>query len=176
MKIESAMLLGGPGSGKSTYSEAISKHFGISHIYPGDVLRKSDDPEVKALLSKGEFAPLDVVVKIIKQEISKSPDGYILDGFPRNMEQVKEMQKANIEVNRVIYLDVSEAEVVRRLTARGRVDDTSEIVKKRLRVYEKETGPVVDYYKDRSEFINIKAEGYTAEKISKKNIKELEND
>ena len=56
------MLLGGPGSGKSTYSEAISKHFGIPHIYPGDILRKSDDPEVKALISKGEFAPLDVVV------------------------------------------------------------------------------------------------------------------
>ena len=170
------MLLGGPGSGKSTYSEAISKHFGIPHIYPGDVLRKSADPEVKALLSKGEFAPLDVVVKIIKQEISKSPDGYILDGFPRNMEQLKEMQKANIEVNRVIYLDESEAEVLRRLTARGRADDKPEIVKNRLKVYERETGPVVDYYKDRNEFINIKAEGDTAANISKEIIKELEND
>ncbi len=170
------MLLGGPGSGKSTYSEAISKHFDIPHIYPGDILRKTDDPEIKALLSKGEFAPLDVVVKIIKQEILKSPNGYILDGFPRNMEQLKEMQKASIEVNQVVYLDVSEAEVVRRLTARGRADDKPEIVKNRLKVYEKETGPVVDYYKDRSEFISINAEGDTAENISNKIIKELEND
>jgi len=170
------MMLGGPGSGKSTYSEATSKHFGIPHIYPGDVLRKSADPEVKALLSKGEFAPLDVVVKIIKQEISKSPNGYILDGFPRNMEQLKEMQKANIEVNRVIYLDESEAETLRRLTARARFDDTLEIIKNRFKVYARETGPVVDYYKDKNEFISIKAGGDTAENTSKKIIKELEND
>ena len=83
------MLLGGPGSGKSTYSEYISKHFDIPHIYPGDMLRKSDDPEVKALISKGEFAPLAVVVKIIKQEIAKAPNGYILDGFPTQSRTVK---------------------------------------------------------------------------------------
>ena len=123
------MLLGGPGSGKSTYSEYISEHFGIPHIYPGDMLRKSTDPKVKALLAKGEFAPLDVVVKIIKQDIAKAPNGYILDGFPRNLEQLKEMQDAGIEINRVIYLDVSDAEVIKRLTARGRADDTPEIVK-----------------------------------------------
>jgi len=51
------MMIGGPGSGKSTYSKAISKHYGIPHIYAGDILRKSEDPEVKALLSKGELAP-----------------------------------------------------------------------------------------------------------------------
>ena len=76
------MLLGGPGSGKSTYSEYISKHFDIPHIYPGDMLRKSDDPEVKELLAKGEFAPLDVVVKIIKQEIAKAPEWLYIRWFP----------------------------------------------------------------------------------------------
>ena len=65
------MILGGPGSGKSTYSEYISEHFDIPHIYPGDMLRKSTDPEVKALLAKGEFAPLDVVVKLIKQRLQR---------------------------------------------------------------------------------------------------------
>ena len=168
------MLLGGPGSGKSTYSEFISKHFDIPHIYPGDMLRKSDDPEVKALISKGEVAPVDVVVKIIKQEIAKAPNGYILDGFPRNLEQLKEMQAANIEVNRVVYLDVSDAEVIRRLTSRGRADDTPEIVKNRLKVYDRETGPVVDYYKDKKEFHSVKAEGGTPETIAKKIIRDIE--
>ena len=168
------MLLGGPGSGKSTYSEFISEHFDIPHIYPGDMLRKSDDPEVKALISKGEFAPLDVVVKIIKQEIAKAPNGYILDGFPRNLEQLKEMQDSSIEINRVVYLDVSEKEVIRRLTSRGRADDTPEIVKNRLRVYERETGPVVDYYKGKKEFYSIEAEGGTPEAIADKIIKEVE--
>ena len=68
------MMIGGPGSGKSTYSKAISKHYGIPHIYAGDILRKSEDPEVKALLSKGELAPLDVTLKLIKAEISKATE------------------------------------------------------------------------------------------------------
>jgi len=168
------MLLGGPGSGKSTLAEYISEHFDIPHIYPGDMLRKSDDPEVKALLAKGEFAPLDVVVKIIKQEIAKAPNGYILDGFPRNLEQLKEMHDAGIEINRVIYLDVSDAEVIRRLTARGRADDTPEIVKNRLKVYQRETGPVVDYYKGKKEFQSVKAEGGTPENIAQKIIRDIE--
>ena len=67
----------------------ISEHFDIPHIYPGDMLRKSDDPEVKALLAKGEFAPLDVVVKIIKQEIAKAPNGYILRWFPSQSRTVE---------------------------------------------------------------------------------------
>ena len=168
------MYLGGPGSGKSTHSKYISKHFDIPHIYPGDMLRKSDDSEVKELLAKGEFAPLDVVVKLIKQEIAKAPNGYVLDGFPRNLEQLKEMQDAGIEINRVIYLDVSANEVIRRLTARGRVDDTPEIVKNRLKVYERETGPVVDYYKGKKEFDSVNAEGDTAENIAKKIIRDIE--
>ena len=168
------MYLGGPGSGKSTHSKYISKHFDIPHIYPGDMLRKSDDSEVKKLLAKGEFAPLDVVVKLIKQEIAKAPNGYILDGFPRNLEQLKVMQDASIEINRVIYLDVSVAEVIKRLTSRGRADDTPEIVKNRLKVYERETGPVVDYYKDKKEFHSINAEGDIAENIAKKIIRDIE--
>ena len=168
------MYLGGPGSGKSTHSKYISKHFDIPHIYPGDMLRKSDDSEVKELLAKGEFAPLDMVVKLIKQEIAKAPNGYVLDGFPRNLEQLKEMHDANIEINRVIYLDVSVDEVIRRLTSRGRVDDTPEIIKNRLKVYDRETGPVVDYYKGKKEFHSVKAEGGTPETIAKKIIRDIE--
>ena len=168
------MYLGGPGSGKSTHSKYTSKHFDIPPIYPGDKLRKSTDPEVKALLAKGEFAPLNMVVKLIKQEIAKAPNGYVLDGFPRNLEQLKEMHDANIEINRVIYLDVSVDEVIRRLTSRGRVDDTPEIIKNRLKVYDRETGPVVDYYKGKKEFHSINAEGNTAENIAKKIIRDIE--
>ena len=115
-----------------------------------------------------------MVVKIIKQEIAKAPNGYILDGFPRNLEQLKEMQDSNIEINRVVYLDVSEKEVIRRLTSRGRADDTPEIVKNRLKVYERETGPVVNYYKGKKEVYSKKAEGGTPDAIADKIIKEVE--
>jgi adenylate kinase len=78
------------------------------------------------------------------------------------------MEKANIEYDHVINLQVSEEEVIRRLTARGRADDKPEIIKNRLKVYHRETAPLLTYYKD--EIINIKAEGNTPEKISKEII------
>ena len=78
------------------------------------------------------------------------------------------MEEANIEYDHVVNLQVSEEEVIRRLTARGRADDKPEIIKNRLKVYHRETAPLLTYYKD--EIINIKAEGSTPEKISKEII------
>ena len=82
------------------------------------------------------------------------------------------MEKANIEYDHVINLQVSEEEVIRRLTARGRADDKPEIIKNRLKVYNRETAPLLTYYKD--EIINIKAEGSTPEKISKEIIGKIQ--
>ena len=173
------IMIGGPGSGKSTYSEIITKKLGIPHIYTGDMMRelaKQDTPngkKVKELLSKGEFAPLDIVIDTVKTRLEQSDAqrGYIFDGFPRNIEQAKRMEKENIEYDYVINLEVSEEEVVRRLTARGRADDKPEIIKNRLKVYHRETAPLLDYYKD--EIINIKAEGHTPEEIAKTIMREI---
>ena len=173
------IMIGGPGAGKSTYSEIITKKLNIPHIYTGDMMRqlaKQDTPDgrrVKDLLSKGQFAPLNIVINAVKERVSK-PDaqkGYVFDGFPRNVEQAQRMEKEGIEYDHVINLVVSEEEVIRRLTARGREDDKPEIIKKRLAVYEKETRPLLDYYKN--EIINIKAEGSTPENIANEIIKKV---
>ena len=161
-------MIGGPGAGKSTYSEILEKKLDIPHIYTGDMMRalsKKNDI-VKHLLAKGEFAPTHTVIQAVQDRLEK-PDtqkGYIFDGFPRNIEQAKEMEKVGIKYDHVIYLDVSKEEVIRRLTARGRADDKPEIIIKRLEVYEKEPAPLLDYYKD--ELIKIKAEGGTKEEIA----------
>ena len=166
------IMIGGPGSGKSTYSNLIKKELGIAHIYTGDMMRelaRQNTPEgkkVKELLSKGEFAPTPIVIKAVKERMKK-PDamkGYVFDGFPRNVEQAKAMEEKGIKYNHVVYLDVSEKEVIRRLTARGREDDKPEIIKNRLKVFERETEPLLDYYKD--ELIIINAEGGTPEEIA----------
>ena len=167
------IMIGGPGSGKSTYSELIKKELGIAHIYTGDMMRdlaKQNTPDgkrVKELLAKGEFAPTPVVIDAVKERMKK-PDaqkGYVFDGFPRNIEQAKAMEEKGIEYDYVIYLDVSEEEVVKRLTARGRADDKPDIIKKRLKVFHRETAPLLTYYKN--EIIKIKAEGSTPEDIAK---------
>ena len=162
------IMIGGPGSGKSTYSEIITKKLNIPHIYTGDMMRKlaKTNDQVKDLLAKGKFAPTDIVINAVLDRLEK-PDaqkGYIFDGFPRNIEQAKAMEEKGIKYDYVIYLDVSEEEVIKRLTARGRADDKPEIIKTRLKVFEKETAPLLDYYKD--ELIRIKAEGKPKEEIA----------
>ena len=173
------IMIGGPGSGKSTYSEIITKKLNIPHIYTGDMLRKlakTDTPDgkkVKALLDDGKFAPIDITFRVVKERLAKpdAQDGYLFDGFPRNVEQAKRMEEEGIEYDHVINLVVSEEEVIKRLTARGREDDKPEIIKKRLAVYEKETRPLLDYFKN--EIINIKAEGGTPEEIAAKIVEKL---
>ena len=155
-------MIGGPGSGKSTYSNLIKKELGIAHIYTGDMMRdlsKKDTPDgkkVKALLDQGKFAPTEIVMREVINRLKK-PDarnGYVFDGFPRSMEQVRAMDKNNIEHNFIINLQVSEQEVIRRLTARGRADDKPEVIKQRLREHEKQVGPVIRHFED--QLINIK--------------------
>ena len=177
------IIMGGPGSGKSTYSEYLIRHFGIKHIYPGGLLRKEIDkggPEgmkIKKLLDQGKFAPNDVVLKLVKEALSEddASKGYVLDGYPRYMQQVRDMEKNGIAYDVVVFLDVSNEEVIRRLTKRGRKDDKPDIINDRIQLYKKETGPAIEHYKKRPGFISIKAEGKEPGDIAKDIIKEIEN-
>jgi adenylate kinase len=177
------IIMGGPGSGKSTYSEYITRHFSIKHIYPGGLLRKEidkggpDGQMIKDLLDKGKFAPNDIVLKLVKKALQEkdASKGYVLDGYPRYMQQVRDMEKNGIAYDVVVFLDVSNEEVIRRLTKRGRKDDKPDIINDRIQLYKKETGPAIEHYKKRPGFISIKAEGKEPGDIAKDIIKEIEN-
>ena len=173
------IMIGGPGSGKSTYSKFISKHFGIPHVYTGDMMRElqKKDPEVAKIMDRGDLVPIGKVMKALTSRLAKddTENGYILDGFPRNIEQLNKMREEEIGYNYVVYLNVSDEEVIRRLTARGRKDDKPEIIKNRLKVYEKETGPgVKEFRKSPRRFIEIKAEGRDEKSIAADIIREIE--
>ena len=176
------IMLGGPGSGKSTYTEYLIRHFQINHIYPGGMLRKEVEKnseigkQVKAIIDRGEFAPNQIVLDLIKAQIEKSPKGYILDGWPRYMQQVEDMEKNDIGYDYAVFLDVSRDEVLRRLLARGRADDTEEIINNRIELYKKETGPVIEYMRGRPGFLEIKAEGGTPEETANEIIRKIENE
>ena len=174
------VMLGGPGSGKSTYTEYLIRHFRINHIYPGGMLRKEVEnnteigKRVKEILAKGQFVPNDIVLDLIKKSVSESPNGYVLDGWPRYMQQVRDMEASNIGVDFAVFLDVSREEVLKRLLARGRADDTEVIINNRIDLYKRETGPVVEYFRDKQGFLEIKAQGDTAENIANNIIRRIE--
>ena len=176
------VMLGGPGSGKSTYTEYLIRHFRINHIYPGGMLRKEVEnnteigKRVKEILAKGQFVPNDIVLDLIKKSVSESPNGYVLDGWPRYMQQVRDMEASNIGVDFAVFLDVSREEVLKRLLARGRADDTEEIINNRIDLYKRETGPVVEYFRDKQGFLEIKAQGDTAENIANNIIRTIEDE
>ena len=176
------IMLGGPGSGKSTYTEYLIKHFNITHIYPGGMLRKEVEKgseigkQVKSIIDRGEFVPNQIVLDLITKKVEQSPQGYVLDGWPRYMQQVEDMEKNEIGYDYAVFLDVSRDEVMRRLLARGRADDTEEIIGNRIELYKKETGPVVEYMRNRPGFIEVKAEGGTPEETANEIIRRIENE
>ena len=176
------IMLGGPGSGKSTYTEYLIRHFQINHIYPGGMLRKEVEnnteigQRVKDIISKGQFVPNQIVLDLIKDKVNKSPNGYVLDGWPRYMQQVEDMEKNEIGYDYAVFLDVSREEVLRRLLARGRADDTEEIINNRIELYKKETGPVVEYMRKRPGFITVNSEQGTPEETANEIIKRIEDE
>ena len=96
-------------------------------------------------------------------------------GF-RYMQQVEDMEKNEIGYDYAVFLDVSREEVLRRLLARGRADDTEEIINNRIELYKKETGIVVEYLRKKDNFLEIKAEGGTPEETAKEIIRKIENE
>ena len=175
------VMLGGPGSGKSTYTEYLIKHFNITHIYPGGMLRKEVEKGseigkiAKSIIDRGEFVPNQIVLELIKKKVEQSPQGYVLDGWPRYMQQVEDMEKNEIGYDYAVFLDVSREEVLRRLLARGRADDTEEIINNRIELYKKETGPVIEYMRKRPGFITVNSEQGTPEETANEIIKRIEN-
>ena len=103
------VMLGGPGSGKSTYTEYLVKEYDITHIYPGGMLRKEVEKGseigkiAKSIIDRGEFVPNQIVLELIKDKVEKSPKGYVLDGWPRYMQQVEDMEKNEIGYDYAVF-------------------------------------------------------------------------
>ncbi|MHB0912721.1 MAG: adenylate kinase family protein [Armatimonadota bacterium] len=153
-------LIGPPGSGKSTQSERLADRFGIRHIYAGDLLRDEAlrNPTVRESLRQGSLVDADIVIPLVAKEIRRS-FGYVLDGFPRTMEQVYGLEALHESLDAVIYLELSEPEIVKRLLRRHRPDDTPEIIRRRIDLFHSESDPVIRYYAARGLLHPVDASG-----------------
>jgi adenylate kinase len=159
------LLIGPPGSGKGTQGERLAARLGVEHIAAGDLLRAevaAGTPlgeQVAAFLERGDLVPDVVIVSLLLPKVlgAAAAGGYLLDGFPRSVDQAVEARKLADQVDAgpdaVVYLDAPRDELIRRILARakveGRADDNEETVANRLRVFDEATHPLVDYYRGR---------------------------
>lgn len=162
------VLLGAPGSGKGTQAVDLSQDLNIPHISLGDLLRdhkKRDTDlgkEAGSYMNQGLLVPDSLVIRVLADRVTHpdSSKGYILDGFPRTLEQAKELEKNILGSRRlvVVNLDVSDQILVKRLGGRGREDDTPDVVQQRLKVYHDQTSPLINFYKKKGVLVNIEGD------------------
>jgi adenylate kinase len=168
------VILGPPGAGKGTQAKRISTETGIPHIATGDMLRMAMEEQtemgvrIKPIYDAGDLVPDDLMIELIRERLSASDttDGFILDGFPRNVAQAEALDRMLEEIDReltaVLYFQVPDELAVERLHVRalqeGRTDDTPEIIRHRLEVFHQSTEPVVEYYRSKGILVGIHAE------------------
>ena len=159
------LLIGPPGSGKGTQGDRLAERLGLEHIAAGDLLRAEVTADtalgrrVTDYMRRGDLVPDIVILSLLMPKVLAAADnqGYLLDGFPRSVEQAVEARKLAEQVgaspDAVIYLDAPRDVLVARIVARaeieGRSDDNLETVTNRLRVFDEATAPLVDYYRGR---------------------------
>jgi len=170
------VLFGPPGSGKGTQSAKLIEKYHLVHLSTGDILRgelaaKSTlGLEAKKYMDKGELVPDQVVIDMIgkKLDASKGSRGFIFDGFPRTTSQAEALDdllnKRGMSITLMAALEVPHDELVKRLLNRGkesgRADDQNpEIIENRIRVYHKETSPVINYYEACGKFHPVEGVG-----------------
>jgi len=194
------ILFGPPGAGKGTQAKKIVEKYGIVHLSTGDMFReaKKSDEKISSLMAAGKLIPDEVVVEMVQKRLQKDDvkKGFLLDGFPRTLNQAKALdemlKKENIKLDAVLFIDIPHEEAVKRIAGRRvcacgasfhvhflkpkvegrcdlcgsnliqRADDKEETVKERLRVYDEQTKPLIEYYKNAG--IMVKIDGAKDEK------------
>lgn len=149
------ILMGSQGSGKSTQGDLLAGKLGIPHISTGEIFRTSSDPKIKDLLAKGQLIDDETTYEVVRQSIA-GLEGFIFDGFPRNLDQA---QKEVFPVDLVINIVLTNEEAVKRLMLRKREDDTLELITERLRIYHELTEPVLDFYRKQGVLKDIDGSG-----------------
>lgn len=148
------IFLGMQGSGKSTQAKKLAEDLDMPYVEMGQLLRdKSHDKDdiakrVQEALSTGKLVENQITIDCLKNKLSQPgfEKGYVLDGYPRNKNQLIALEP---DISKVFYINVSDDEATRRLMTRGRHDDSPELIKERIRIYHDETEPLLEYFKEK---------------------------
>ncbi|MBQ0922887.1 adenylate kinase [Saccharopolyspora endophytica] len=155
------VLVGPPGAGKGTQAAVLSEKLGVPHISTGDLFRANignSTPlgqKAKSYMDAGELVPDEVTNEMVRDRLGDedAAQGFLLDGYPRNTAQAEVLSgilgEKDLALTAVVQFDVPEEELVKRMLARGRSDDTEDVIRRRLAVYHEETEPILGYYRDK---------------------------
>ncbi len=158
------LLIGPQGSGKSTQADLLAEHLSLPKITVGDLFRQiaaldsEEGKRIKQVLDSGQLVDDQTTAELVKKRVGEEDvkNGFILDGYPRTMEQVNIFEP---DFDKVIYLDVPREKVAQRLLQRGRADDAVELINKRLDLYYEQTQPLIDHYKQQGILVEINGVG-----------------
>ena len=154
------IFLGPPGAGKGTQAAVIAEKLAIPHISTGEILRGAIAEKTplgvkaKSYVDNGDLVPDDLILDLVEERLNQkdTKDGWILDGFPRNVSQAEFLdtllEKLNQACDYVLNLDVKDNVLIKRLLERGRKDDNEETITNRLEVYRQQTAPLIEYYQN----------------------------
>jgi adenylate kinase len=163
------VLLGPPGAGKGTQAQKLAEKLGIPQISTGELFRRNIEHgttlglEAKRYLSAGDLVPSELTNALVDSRLDELDvaDGFILDGYPRSLEQARALhdmlERHRAKIDAVLEFQVSQEELLDRLKGRGRADDTDEVILNRMKIYRDETAPLLEYY--RSELKTVDAVG-----------------
>jgi adenylate kinase len=169
------VIMGPPGAGKGTQAAVVAKTIGVPHISTGDIFRANVSAgtplgeEAKRYMDAGDYVPDSVTNAMVRDRLSQDDcqPGFLLDGYPRTLEQVTELdmmlEADGLHLDHVVELTVDTDEVVQRLLKRaedqGRSDDTAEVIRRRLEVYFDQTAPLVAVYGERRLLVKVDGMG-----------------
>lgn len=194
------VIFGAPGAGKGTQAQLLAEKYDFLHISTGDLLRQEVALETpmglraKAIMNRGDLVGDDIVVALLARALANRstlpnpeaavdpwdrelhgephrPEGCIIDGFPRTVQQAQTLEflfgKLKRKIDCIIAIDVPREELVRRIHERaaisGRADDTEEVIRHRIELYDQQTQPVLDYYRVSGMLITVDGSGEIAE-------------
>lgn len=163
------VFVGPPGCGKGTQSKIICDKLGYVHVSTGDILRKSEDPEIKEMMTTGKLLPDEIVGSELKRFLksNKSAEGFVFDGYPRNIKQKNILDKIldqnDLEITSIFYLNVPEKILKERIKERGKTsgrkdDEDPEVFKIRMKEFADQTFPMIKSMKKSKHFYEIDGE------------------
>lgn len=169
-------FIGVPGSGKGTQAKPLSEFLGIPYVGTGEMLRAKtaenteEDLRIKNFLDQGQLVPDEEMAQMVEERLNQidCQNGFVLDGYPRTLNQIKLFDPKFTEV---FYLQLPDEEALKRIQGRGREDDTLEGVAERIRLFHQETEPIVDYYR-KQDILQV-VDGRPAVEVIQKNIRRI---